>query len=247
YEEAAAQGLVAGINAALKLLGRPPMVLSRDQGYIGVLIDDLVTKGTNEPYRMMTSRTEYRLLCRQDNADRRLCPVGHEIGLVSDERYRRVLSKYAAVDKEVKRLMSTGAAPSPMLNAMLTERGESPARDGARLADLLRRPRVGYADLAPFDPGRPKLPQEVTEQVEIALKYEGYIARQQRQVEEMRKLETRPLPPDLDYMDISVLRLEARQKLQQIRPLSLGQASRISGVSPADVAALMIWLEHRNG
>ena len=247
YEEAAVQGFVAGVNAALKLLGRPPMVLTRDQGYIGVLIDDLVTKGTNEPYRMMTSRTEYRLLCRQDNADRRLCPVGHEIGLVSDERYRRVLEKYAAVDKEVKRLMSTGVAPSEALNAMLTERGESPARDGARLADLLRRPRVGYADLAPFDPDRPHLPAEVTEQVEIALKYEGYIARQQRQVEEMRKLETRPLPPDLNYMDISVLRLEARQKLQQIRPLSLGQASRISGVSPADVAALMIWLEHRNG
>ena len=247
YEEAAVQGFVAGVNAALKLLGRPPMVLTRDQGYIGVLIDDLVTKGTNEPYRMMTSRTEYRLLCRQDNADQRLCPVGHEIGLVSDERYRRVLEKYAAVDKEVKRLMSTGVAPSEALNAMLTEHGESPARDGARLADLLRRPRVGYADLAPFDPDRPHLRSEVTEQVEIALKYEGYIARQQRQVEEMRKLETRPLPPDLDYMEISVLRLEARQKLQQIRPLSLGQASRISGVSPADVAALMIWLEHRNG
>ena len=247
YEEAAVQGFVAGVNAALKLLGRPPMVLTRDQGYIGVLIDDLVTKGTNEPYRMMTSRTEYRLLCRQDNADRRLCPVGHEIGLVSDERYRRVLEKYAAVDREVRRLMSTGVAPSPMLNDMLMERGESPARDGARLADLLRRPRVGYADLAPFDPDRPDLGSEVTEQVEIALKYEGYIARQQRQVEEMRKLETRPLPPDLDYMEISVLRLEARQKLQQIRPLSLGQASRISGVSPADVAALMIWLEHRNG
>ena len=246
YEEAAVQGFVAGVNAALKLLGRPPMVLTRDQGYIGVLIDDLVTKGTNEPYRMMTSRTEYRLLCRQDNADQRLCPVGHEIGLVSDERYRRVLEKYAAVDREVKRLMSTGVAPSEALNAMLTEHGESPARDGARLADLLRRPRVGYADLAPFDPDRPDLPAEVTEQVEIALKYEGYIARQQRQVEEMRKLETRPLPPDLDYMNISVLRLEARQKLQQIRPLSLGQASRISGVSPADVAALMIWLEHRN-
>ena len=246
YEEAAVQGFVAGVNAALKLLGRPPMVLTRDQGYIGVLIDDLVTKGTNEPYRMMTSRTEYRLLCRQDNADRRLCPVGHEIGLVSDERYRRVLEKYAAVDKEVKRLTGTGVAPSPMLNDMLTQRGESPARDGARLADLLRRPRVGYADLAPFDPDRPHLRSEVTEQVEIALKYEGYIARQQRQVEEMRKLETRPLPPDLDYMEISVLRLEARQKLQQIRPLSLGQASRISGVSPADVAALMIWLEHRN-
>ena len=247
YEEAAVQGFVAGVNAALKLLGRPPMVLTRDQGYIGVLIDDLVTKGTNEPYRMMTSRTEYRLLCRQDNADRRLCPVGHEIGLVSDERYRRVLEKYAAVDREVRRLVSTGVAPSPMLSAMLTERGESPARDGARLADLLRRPRVGYADLAPFDPDRPDLPAEVTEQVEIALKYEGYIARQQRQVEEMRKLETRPLSPDLNYMDIPVLRLEARQKLQQIRPLSLGQASRISGVSPADVAALMIWLEHQKG
>ena len=247
YEEAAVQGFVAGVNAALKLLGRPPMVLTRDQGYIGVLIDDLVTKGTNEPYRMMTSRTEYRLLCRQDNADRRLCPVGHEIGLVSDERHRRVLEKYAAVDREVRRLVSTGVAPSPMLSAMLTERGESPARDGARLADLLRRPRVGYTDLAPFDPDRPDLPAEVTEQVEIALKYEGYIARQQRQVEEMRKLETRPLPPDLNYMDIPVLRLEARQKLQQIRPLSLGQASRISGVSPADVAALMIWLEHQKG
>ena len=243
YEEAAVQGFVAGVNAALKLLGRPPMVLTRDQGYIGVLIDDLVTKGTNERYRMMTSRTEYRLLCRQDNADRRLCPVGHEIGLVSDERYRRVLEKYAAVDREVRRLVSTGVAPSPMLSAMLTERGESHARDGARLADLLRRPRVGYADLAPFDPDRPDLPAEVTEQVEIALKYEGYIARQQRQVEEMRKLETRPLPPDLNYMDIPVLRLEARQKLQQIRPLSLGQASRISGVSPADIAALMIYLE----
>ena len=247
YEEAAVQGFVAGVNAALKILGREPLILRRDQGYIGVLIDDLVTKGTNEPYRMMTSRTEYRLLCRQDNADRRLCPVGHEIGLVSDERYRRVLEKYAAVDREVRRLVSTGVAPSPMLSAMLTERGESPARDGARLADLLRRPRVGYTDLAPFDPDRPDLPAEVTEQVEIALKYEGYIARQQRQVEEMRKLETRPLPPDLNYMDIPVLRLEARQKLQQIRPLSLGQASRISGVSPADVAALMIWLEHQKG
>ena len=247
YEEAAVQGFVAGVNAALKLLGRPPLVLTRDQGYIGVLIDDLVTKGTNEPYRMMTSRTEYRLLCRQDNADRRLCPVGHAIGLVSGERYQRVLDKYAAVDREIQRLKGTGVPPSPALETMLTEKGEAPARDGARLADLLRRPRVGYADLAPLDPGRPDLPPEVAEQVEIALKYEGYIARQQRQVEEMRKLESRPLPPDLDYLAIPVLRLEARQKLQQIRPLSLGQASRISGVSPADVAALMIWLEHQNG
>ena len=244
YEEAAVQGFVAGVNAALKLLGRPPLVLTRDQGYIGVLIDDLVTKGTNEPYRMMTSRTEYRLLCRQDNADRRLCPVGHEIGLVSDERYRRVLDKYAAVDREIRRLEKTGAAPSPALDAMLEARGEAPARDGARLAALLRRPRVSYADLAPFDPDRPALPEEVAEQVEIALKYAGYIARQQRQVEEMRRLESRPLPAGLDYLHISVLRLEARQKLDKIRPLNLGQASRISGVSPADVAALMIWLEH---
>lgn len=243
YEEAAVQGFVAGVNAALKLLGRPPMILSRDQGYIGVLIDDLVTKGTNEPYRIMTSRTEYRLLCRQDNADRRLCPVGRAVGLVSEERYRRVLDKYAAVDREIKRLEGTGAAPSPALNAMLAERGETPPRDGTRLGDLLRRPRVGYADLAPFDPDRPTLCAEVTEQVEIALKYEGYIARQQRQVEEMRKLETRPLPPGLDYMDIPVLRIEARQKLDKIRPLNLGQASRISGVSPSDIAALMIWLE----
>ena len=243
YEEAAVQGFVAGVNAALKLLGRPPMILSRDQGYIGVLIDDLVTKGTNEPYRIMTSRTEYRLLCRQDNADRRLCPVGRAVGLVSEERYRRVLDKYAAVDREIKRLEGTGAAPSPALNAMLAERGETPPRDGARLGDLLRRPRVGYAYLAPFDPDRPTLCAEVTEQVEIALKYEGYIARQQRQVEEMRKLETRPLPPGLDYMDIPVLRIEARQKLDKIRPLNLGQASRISGISPSDIAALMIWLE----
>ena len=245
YEEAAVQGFVAGVNAALKLLGRPPLVLTRDQGYIGVLIDDLVTKGTNEPYRMMTSRTEYRLLCRQDNADRRLCPVGYAVGLVSEARYRRVCGKYDAVDREIQRLKGTGAPPSPALDAMLAERGESPARDGARLADLLRRPRVGWPDLAPFDPGRPDLPPEITEPVEIALKYEGYIARQQRQVEEMQKLERRPLPPDLDYLAVPVLRLEARQKLQQLRPLSLGQASRVSGVSPADVAALMVWLEHR--
>ena len=243
YEEAAVQGFVAGVNAALKLLGRPPMVIGRDQGYIGVLIDDLVTKGTNEPYRMMTSRTEYRLLHRQDNADQRLCPIGHAAGLVSDERYERVKAKYAAVDREIKRLESRGAPPSPVLDAMLEGKGEPPAKSGARLADLLRRPRVGYGDLAPFDPERPDLPAAVAEQVEIALKYEGYIARQRRQVEEMRKMERHPLPPDLDYLAIPVLRLEARQKLDQIRPLNLGQASRISGVSPADMAALMIYLE----
>ncbi|MBC5736689.1 tRNA uridine-5-carboxymethylaminomethyl(34) synthesis enzyme MnmG [Lawsonibacter faecis] len=243
YEEAAAQGLVAGVNAALKILGRPPMVIGREQGYIGVLIDDLVTKGTNEPYRMMTSRTEYRLLCRQDNADRRLCGAGHAAGLVSDGRYRAVLDKYAAVEREIKRLEGSGTAPSPALDAMLEGLGEPPARDGGRLADLLRRPRVGYWDLAPFDPGRPELSAAVCEAVEIAVKYEGYIQRQLRQVEEMRKLEGRPLPPGIDYLGIQGLRMEARQKLDKIRPLNLGQASRISGVSPADVTALMIFLE----
>ncbi len=242
YEEAAVQGFVAGVNAALKILGRPPMVIGRDQGYIGVLIDDLVTKGTNEPYRMMTSRTEYRLLHRQDNADQRLCPVGHMVGLVSDERYRRVLDKYAAVEKERKRLEHTGAAPSPELNALLEQRGEPPVPNGARLADLLRRPRVSYADLAPFDPQRPALSQAEAGAVEIAVKYQGYIEKQLRQVEEMRRLEGRPLPPDLDYANMTGLRLEARQKLQTIRPLNLGQASRISGVSPADVAVLMVAL-----
>ena len=243
YEEAAVQGFVAGVNAARKLLGRPPMVIGRDQGYIGVLIDDLVTKGTQEPYRMMTSRTEYRLLHRQDNADQRLCPVGHAVGLVSEERYRRVLEKYAAVERERKRLEHTGAAHSPALDAMLAGHGEAPAPNGARLADLLRRPRIGYGDLAPFDPDRPSLPEAAAEAVEIAVKYQGYIDKQLRQVEEMRKLEGRPLPPDLDYEHMEGLRLEARQKLQRIRPLNLGQASRISGVSPADLAVLLVALE----
>ena len=224
YEEAAAQGFVAGVNAALKILGREPLVLRRDQGYIGVLIDDLVTKGTNEPYRMMTSRTEYRLLHRQDNADRRLCPVGHAIGLVSDQRYQKVLDKYAAVDREIRRLEHTGTP------------------DG-RLVDLLRRPENTYEGLAAADRGRPDLPPDVTEAVEIAVKYQGYIDRQLRQVEEQRKMEDRPLPPDLDYLSMAGLRLEARQKLDKIRPLSLGQASRISGVSPADIAVLMLQLE----
>ena len=224
YEEAAAQGFVAGVNAALKILGRAPLMLRRDQGYIGVLIDDLVTKGTNEPYRMMTSRTEYRLLHRQDNADRRLCPVGHAIGLVSDQRYQKVLDKYAAVDREIRRLEHTGTA------------------DG-RLVDLLRRPENTYEGLAAADKGRPDLTPDVTEAVEIAVKYQGYIDRQLRQVEEQRKMEDRPLPPDLDYLSMAGLRLEARQKLDKIRPLSLGQASRISGVSPADIAVLMLQLE----
>ena len=228
YEEAAVQGFVAGVNAALKLLGRPPLILRRDQGYIGVLIDDLVTKGTNEPYRMMTSRTEYRLLHRQDNADRRLCPVGHAIGLISGERYRRVVDKYAAVDREIKRLEHTGTAEG-------------------RLCDLLRRPENTYESLAGADPDRRPLPTAVTEAVEIAVKYQGYIDRQLRQVAEQRKMESRPLPPDLDYLSLRGLRTEARQKLDKIRPLNLGQASRISGVSPADIAALMIHLERPQG
>ena len=224
YEEAAAQGLMAGINASMKLLGRESVVLGREQGYIGVLIDDLVTKGTNEPYRMMTSRTEYRLLQRQDNADRRLAGVGHGVGLVSDEDYQMVLDKYAAVDAEMARLEKTG-----------TPQG--------KLADLLRRPENTYESLAPLDPHRPDLPRAVTEAAEIEIKYAGYIRRQERQVEEMRKLERRPLSPELDYASMQGLRLEARQKLAQIRPLNLGQASRVSGVSPADIAALMVYLE----
>ncbi len=242
YEEAAAQGLVAGINAALKLKGEPPLILTRGDGYIGVLIDDLVTKGTNEPYRMMTSRTEYRLIHRQDNADRRLTAYGHRVGLVGPERMAAVEEKYAAVDKEVKRLEHAGAAPCPELDRLLESKGEPPCPNGARLADLLRRPRVSYGDLAPFDPARPDLSREIAEQVEITVKYQGYIDRQYRQVEEMHKLEDRPIPAGIDYLSIQGLRLEARQKLDQIRPLNLGQASRISGVSPADVTARMIWL-----
>ena len=243
YEEAAAQGLIAGINAALRLKGEEPLILTRGDGYIGVLIDDLVTKGTNEPYRMMTSRTEYRLIHRQDNADRRLTAYGCRVGLVSRDRLAQVEEKYAAVDREVRRLDHAGAAPSPALDGMLAGKGEPPCPHGARLGDLLRRPRVSYDDLAPFDPERPALSREIARQVEISVKYQGYIERQNRQVEEMRKLESRPLPPDVDYQSIQGLRLEARQKLDQIRPLNLGQASRISGVSPADVAALMIYLE----
>lgn len=243
YEEAAVQGFVAGVNAALKIQGRPPMVLDRSQGYIGVLIDDLVTKGTEEPYRIMTSRTEYRLIHRQDNADLRLCPVGHAIGLISDERYARVREKYAAVEREQRRLESAGLFPTSELDRLLSDKGQPPAKNGVRLADLLRRPGITYADLTPFDPERPGLPTAVTESVEISIKYAGYIARQTRQVEEMRRLEGRSLPADLDYSGLGGLRLEARQKLSRIKPLNLGQASRISGVSPADVAVLMIYLE----
>ena len=245
YEEAAVQGFVAGVNAALKIQGKEPFILGRDQGYIGVLIDDLVTKGTNEPYRMMTSRTEYRLLHRQDNADQRLTPLGYALGLVPKEQLEAVQAKYAAVDRECKRLEHTGVAPSPALDDFLTGLGQAPVQNGARLSDLLRRPPVSYEALAPFDPDRPELSPEVTQAVEIAIKYQGYIQRQLRQVEEMKKLEGFPLPPDTDYEAIQGLRLEARQKLQHIRPLNLGQASRVSGVSPADVAVLMVYLKQR--
>ena len=247
YEEAAVQGFVAGVNAALKLLGREPMILRRSDGYIGTLVDDLVTKGTNEPYRIMTSRSEYRLLHRQDNADERLSAIGHRIGLVSDERFAAVQQKYRLVDAECARLEETHLAPSDALAAMLTAHGTAPTSSGVSLADLLRRPQITYADLTPFDPARPELPRVVTEQAEIRLKYAGYIQRQLRQVAEFTRLEERLLPPDLDYRQVSCLRLEARQKLSDIRPGSLGQASRISGVSPADIATLMVYLESREG
>ncbi len=245
YEEAAVQGFVAGVNAALKIKGEEPLILKRSDGYIGALIDDLVTKGTEEPYRIMTSRSEYRLLHRQDNADRRLSAIGHRIGLISDERLRAVQEKYAAVDREIKRLEHSGVAASEALNAFLEARGSSPVDSSARLADLVRRPELGYEAIAPFDPERPALPPAVGEQVEIQLKYAGYIARQERQVEEFRRAENRRIPAEIDYNAIPALKVEAREKLAKIRPVSIGQASRISGVSPADVAVLLVWLEQR--
>ena len=243
YEEAAVQGLIAGINAALKLQGKPPFVLTRETSYIGTLIDDLVTKGTEEPYRIMTSRCEYRLLHRQDNADQRLTHLGAAIGLVSPERLQQVEEKYEAVRREVRRLESNGIPGSAALNEMLTSKDTAPVANSARLADLLRRPQITYADLTPFDESRPNLSEAITNEVEIQIKYAGYLERQQRQVEEFRKEESRLLPPDLDYESIAGLRLEARQKLAQIRPLSLGQAGRISGVSPSDIAVLLIYLD----
>ncbi len=245
YEEAAVQGFMAGVNAARKLQGKEPVVLSRGQAYIGALIDDLVTKGTDEPYRMMTSRSEYRLLLRQDNADQRLTAIGHEIGLVSAQRLQAVEEKYEAVRREIRRLTAHGVAPTPALNDFLTGLGTTPVSDGAPLIALLRRPQVHYADLRQFDPDMPDLPPEVAEQVEITVKYEGYIQRQMQDVQELRRMEGRSLPPELDYQAIQGLRLEAREKLSAVRPLNLGQAARISGVSPADVAALMIHLERR--
>ena len=246
YEEAAVQGFVAGVNAALKLQGKEPLILTRDTSYIGILIDDLVTKGTREPYRIMTSRSEYRLLHRQDNADARLTAIGARIGLVSEERRKQVEEKYDSVRREIVRLEKTGVAESPELNRMLESRGSAPVSGSVRLADLLRRPELSYGGLAPFDENRPELPDSVGEEVQIQLKYAGYLTRQERQVAEFRREEGRLLPESLDYNAIGGLRLEARQKLSEIRPLSLGQAGRISGVSPADLAVLMIWLE-QNG
>ena len=245
YEEAAAQGLIAGINAVLKLRGEAPLILTRDTSYIGTLIDDLVTKGTEEPYRIMTSRSEYRLLHRQDNADQRLTHIGFKVGLVPAERMAQVEAKYDAVRREVNRLESNGVAASDALNEMLAARGSAPVANSARLADLLRRPQVTYADIAPFDPGRPELPGAVTEEVEIQIKYAGYLARQEKQVADFKKEESRLLPADIDYASISGLRLEAQEKLSAIRPMSIGQAGRISGVSPADIAVLLIWLEQQ--
>ena len=243
YEEAAVQGLIAGVNAALKLQGKEPLILTRDTSYIGTLIDDLVTKGTEEPYRIMTSRSEYRLLHRQDNADQRLTAIGAKVGLVSAARQAQVEEKYEQVRREIRRLESNGVPSSPELNAMLEEKGSTPVASSARLADLLRRPNISYADIALFDVQRPELPLAVTEEVEIQLKYAGYLSRQEKQVAEFKKEEARLLPDGLDYNAIAGLRLEARQKLSEIRPMSIGQAGRISGVSPADIAVLLIYLE----
>ena len=243
YEEAAVQGFVAGVNAALKLQGKPPFILRRDHGYIGTLIDDLVTKGTNEPYRMMTSRSEYRLLHRQDNADLRLCRMGYELGLVSEKDYDRMRSKYALVEEEIDRLSHCHVPPTQALNALLESRGTAPVSTGFSLAELIRRPQLTYADTAPFDPQRPALDRAVAAQVEISLKYEGYIKRQLKQIDEFKRLEEKLLPADIDYDQISGLRLEAREKLKNIRPASFGQAGRISGVSPADISVLMIYVE----
>ncbi len=242
YEEAAAQGLIAGINAALKLKGEDPLILDRSDGYIGTLIDDLITKGTNEPYRMMTSRSEYRLLLRQDNADERLTPFGYRVGLISGERYEKLQKKLAMIEEEIKRVTAV-VIPPKTANPILEKYGTSPVKTGIRLSDMLKRPELDYEKLGEIDENRPELPDAVTEQVEIKLKYDGYIQRQISQVEQFKKLESKLLPQNQDYSDIHGLRLEARQKLNKIQPKSLGQASRISGVSPSDMSVLIVWLE----
>lgn len=246
YEEAAAQGLVAGINAAMKVLGREPVIFDRSESYIGTLVDDLVTKGANEPYRMMTSRSEYRLVLRQDNADERLTPLGHKIGLISDERYAKYLKKQELKKEELKRLKNTVISPDDEVNKILVSRETSEITTGVRLIDLMKRPQLGYDALKSIDKTRPELDPNIFEQIEIEIKYEGYIQKQLKQVEQMKKLEVKQLPNDFDYNEIEGLRLEAREKLNKIKPLNIGQASRISGVSPADISVLLIWLAQNN-
>lgn len=245
YEEAAAQGLVAGINAALKIKGQEPLILDRGGSYIGTLIDDLVTKGCSDPYRMMTSRSEYRLVLRQDNADVRLTPTGYKIGLISEERYKAFLHKQELVAEERRRIEETSIPLKDAIQKILENKGTAPLKTGCKMIELLKRPQITYADLAEVDPGRPDLPDAVFEQVEIAVKYEGYIARQEQQIREMRRIEAKRIPADINYSKLKGLRLEAIEKLSKVRPENLGQASRISGVNPADVAALNILLESK--
>ena len=242
YEEAAAQGLVAGINAALSVLGREPIILERAGSYIGTLIDDLITKGANEPYRMMTSRSEYRLILRQDNADKRLTPIGRKIGLVTDEKWEKFLKKQSQIEEELIRIKSTILSPSNKLNEILVSRETSPVTTGISLADLLRRPQISYSDLTEVDLARPNFPASVFEQAEIEVKYAGYIKKQLDRVEQVQRMQERELPADVDYREIKGLRLEAQEKLNKIRPRNVAQASRISGVSPADISVLVIWL-----
>ncbi len=246
YEEAACQGLIAGINSALKIKGKNPVILDRTQGYIGVLIDDIVTKGTNEPYRMMTSRAEYRLLLRQDNADLRLTEIGHEIGLISEERYQKFLQKKANIEKEMERLRKTIVKPSEKVNKFLEEKGTTPLSTGSKLSELLKRTEIRYKDLAQIDENMPELSAQEKEEVEIQIKYEGYIKMEEEQVAKFKKMESKTLSEDIIYQDIKGLSLEARQKLDRIKPLSIGQASRISGVSPADINVLLIYLQMKN-
>ena len=245
YEEAASQGLIAGINAALKLKGREPVILDRSQAYIGVLIDDIVTKGTNEPYRMMTSRAEYRLLLRQDNADLRLTELGHEVGLISDERYEKFLNKKRNIENEIERIKKLTIKPTEQVNKLLEENNSSQIKAGVKLADLLKRTELSYEKLSEIDPERPELSKAEAQEVEIQVKYEGYIKMQEEQVKKFKKLEDKKLSEDINYDDIKGLRIEARQKLNKVKPLSIGQASRISGVSPADVSVLLIYLEQQ--
>ena len=245
YEEAAAQGLIAGINAAMEVLGKEQLILDRSQAYIGVLIDDLVTKESTEPYRMMTSRAEYRLLLRQDNADQRLTKIGYEIGLISEERYQKLVDKETVIQKEIHRLERTNVGTSEEVQNLLKSCESTPLTSGSTLADLIKRPEITYEILKPIDTERTEvLSREIMEQIDINIKYDGYIKRQMKQVEQFKKLENKKIPEDIDYDKVPSLRIEAVQKLKQHRPLSMGQASRISGVSPADISVLLVYLGH---